>query len=63
MILRFVSILALLCTAGWLFSYFRKNKGSWKSAKTWTRQEMKAAFSKDFYKNWRRTASFYKNLC
>lgn len=58
MILRILALIALVITAYWLVYYFKKNDGSWETAKSWTRQEMKAAFSKDFYKNWQRTAFF-----
>ena len=58
MILRILGIIALVITAGWLFNYFKKNEGSWDAAKTWTIQEMKAAFCKDFMKNWQRTVFF-----
>lgn len=58
MILRILALIALVVTGIWLFNYFKKNEGSWDAAKSWTRQEMKSAFSKDFYKNWQRTAFF-----
>ena len=58
MILRIIAIIALLITAGWLVNYFNKNKGSWEKTKTWFSQEGKAAFSKNFLKNWQRTVFF-----
>jgi len=58
MILRILAIIALVVITAWLVNYFRKNKGDWDAAKTWTRREMKAVFSKDFCKEWRRTAFF-----
>ncbi len=58
MILRILAIIALVITAFWLVNYFKKNAGSWDATKAWIGQEMKSTFSKDFYKNWQRTAFF-----
>lgn len=58
MILRISAIIALVVTGAWLYNYFKKNEGSWETTKAWFRQEMKSAFSKDFYVNWQRTAFF-----
>ena len=58
MVLRILSIIALVLLTIWLVLFNKKNAGSWDACKGWFVQEMKSAFSKEWLKNWKRTAFF-----
>jgi len=55
MVLRIVSLLALVLAAVWLIVYFIKNTGSWQALGYWFTGEVKSAFSKGWLTNWKRT--------
>jgi len=55
MVLRILSLLALLLVAVWLIVYFTKNSGSWQAVSDWFAGELKSAFSKGWLTNWKRT--------
>lgn len=55
MVLRIVSLLALVLAAVWLIVYFMKNTGSWQALGDWFAGEVKSAFSKGWLTNWKRT--------
>ncbi len=58
MVLRILSIIALLLIAVWLPVFFKKNPGSWDACKAWFAGECKAAFGKEWRRHWKRTVYF-----
>ena len=63
MVLRLVSIIALLLTFAGVVWFFRKNPESWQSYKSWFGQEWKAAFSKEWKQNWKKAVYFLTLIC
>ncbi len=58
MVLRIISLVAILYTIYWCIRYFKKRPGRWQRTKTWYCQEFKNAFSKEWKKNWQRIVYF-----
>jgi len=58
MVLRILSLVAILYTIFWSVRYFQKRPGSWQATQTWFRQEFKKAFSKEWKQNWQRIVYF-----
>ncbi len=63
MVLRLLSILALLLTCAGVVWFFRKHPGSWDSYKAWFVQEWKAAFGKEWKQNWKKAVYFLTLIC
>ncbi len=58
MVLRILSVIALLLVGVWLLVFFRKNPGSWRACKAWFAGECKSAFGKEWLRHWKRTVYY-----
>ena len=58
MVLRILSIIAILLLAVWLVLFNKKNAGSWDAFKSWFMENLKTTFSKECLKNWKRSVYF-----